>query len=210
MLRVTFPIVVLVLVAGCASPGLLGTGPRDLEVRGWESGSWQKDPGATAPTDGSENFVFYYETVGRRDGKKNPFHRMKTEIRLTYDRKKGVISDAKVKSSEEGGAYRHLTFMPTKRGLWFRVVTHLDDRATDLTVVRLDGPAPSIRYSGGYGVGPWEGLNETFNVVFKDDGTYRLSRATCAHYTEADVHLERTMSTRENASAPSTASFPSM
>ncbi|MEN8150198.1 MAG: hypothetical protein ABFS86_10270 [Planctomycetota bacterium] len=201
-------ILLVVLVAGCANTGLRGTEPGDMEVRAWESGTWQKDPAAPKPAEGSENFVFTYETAGWRGDDAEPFHRMKTEVRLSYDAEKGEIQDAKITSSEEGNAYRHVCFTPNGPALRIRIITHLDDRSSDLTVIRLEGPAPSTNRCVGVGVGPWEGLNETLDVIFREDGGFEVMRATGAHLAEADIRIERTMSTRENSTKPATAKFP--
>ena len=208
MARNSILIVMVALIAGCALPGLRGSEPGDMEVRAWESGVWQKDPTAPAPAVDAGNFVFTYETTAWQEGAEEPFHQMKTDIRLTYDEATGEIEDAKITSSEEGNAYRHICFTPHGKALRVRIITHLDDRSSDLTVVRLEGPMPSVTRCVDVGVGPWEGLNETLDVVFREDGSYEVMRATGAHLTDAGVRIERTMSTREGATKPDTAKFP--
>ena len=208
MVRSLSLIVLVVFVVACASGGLRGTEPGDLEVRAWESGSWQKDPAAPAIEDGSENFVFMYETAAFQDGRGKPFHRMKTEIRLTYDPDAGEISNARVTSSEDGYAYRHVCFTPAGPLLRIRILTNLDDRGTDLTVVRLEGPMPSVSQCTDIGVGPWKGLVESLDVLFEKDGTYTVMRATGAHLAESGIRFERTMSTRPEALELLTAKFP--
>jgi len=202
------PFVLVALLAGCATNGLRATEPGDLEVRAWESGTWQKDPAAPAAEAGSENFVFFYETTGYRSGRSKPFHRMKTEIRLTYDPDRGEIENARITSTEDGNAYRHVCFTPAGPVLRIRIITHLDDRSTDLTVVRLEGPMPTVSRCVDVGVGPWEGVVESLDVLFDEDGTYTVMRATGAHLAEAGIRFDRTMSTRPGGAKPDTAHFP--
>jgi hypothetical protein len=208
MLRSSISLALVLIVVGCASPGLRATEPGDLEVRAWESGRWQKDPAAAAPEEGSENFVFTYTTTAWREGDKAPFHQMKTEFRLNYDPERGEIHDARIISSEDGNAYRHVCFTPNGPALRIRILTHLDDRSSDLTVVRLEGPMPSVTRCVDVGVGPWEGLNETLDVIFKEDGTFEVMRATAAHLADADIRIERVMTTRMGGTEPKTANFP--
>jgi len=208
MVRCLSLVVLVVLVAGCAASGLRGTEPGDLEVRAWESGTWQKDPLAPAVPAGSENFVFEYETSAFEEGDEEPFHRMKSEIRLTYDPDRGEIANARVTSSEDGFAYRHVCFTPAGPLLRIRIITDLDGRSRDLTVVRLEGPMPSVSRCVDLGVGPWKGLVESLDVLFEKDGTYTVMRGTGAHLTEAGIRFERTMSTLPDATEMTTAKYP--
>jgi hypothetical protein len=179
-----------------------------MEVRAWESGTWQRDPAAPVAEPGSENFVFEYETSAYQGAGEKPFHRLKTEIRMTYDPDKGEISDAKITSSEDGNAYRHVCFTPAGPLLRIRIITNLDERSTDLTVIRLEGPMPTFSQCVDIGVGPWKGLVESLDVLFEKDGTYTVMRGTGAHLTESGIRFERTMSTRPDAEEPITARFP--
>jgi hypothetical protein len=151
--RVLLTVCLLVLVAaGCRSYGTPRTEPGDIAVKGWESGSW-KSRSATKTSD--ENFVFEYETVAFEY--ETPFHKMKTVLRLSYDPDTGEISDATISSLEAGYAYRHVCFTPAGPVLRIRIITHLDGRSEDLTIVRLEGPMPSVSECMEVGVGPWEG-----------------------------------------------------
>ena len=166
------------------------------------------DPAAPAAEAGSENFVFTYETSAFEAGEGKPFHRMKTEIRLTYDSDQGEIRNAKVTSSEDGYAFRHVCFTPAGPLLRIRILTNRDDRSADLTVIRLEGPMPSVSQCTDIGVGPWKGLVESLDVLFEEDGTYTVMRSTGAHLTESGIRFERTMSTRPEAEELLTAKFP--
>jgi hypothetical protein len=208
MVRSFVMVALVVFAVGCATRGLRGTDPGDLEVRAWESGSWQKDPAAPAAEAGSENFVFTYETSAFHGERRNPFHKMKTEIRLTYDPDLGEIRNAKVTSSEDGNAYRHVCFTPAGPLLRIRIITDLDGGSRDLTVVRLEGPMPTVSQCTDIGVGPWKGLVESLDVLFEKDGTYSVMRGTGAHLTESGIRFERTMSTRPAAAETITAKFP--
>jgi hypothetical protein len=193
------------VAAGCQSYGTPKTEPGDLAVKGWESGTWKS---GTATASGDENFVFEYETVAFEYDDDTPFHKMKTVLRLSYDPDKGEISDAKISSLEAGYAYRHVCFTPAGPVLRIRVITHLDGRSEDLTIVRLEGPMPSVTECMEVGVGPWEGLVEILDVLFEKDGSYTVMRGTGAHLTGPGIRVERTMSTGPGAAGESSASYP--
>jgi hypothetical protein len=208
MVRTCLSFVLVVVAFGCASSGVMPSHNGDLAVRGWESGSWKSEEGAPPPDSKAVDFEFSYETTAYRGRHTKPFHRMKTEIRLSYDPEEGRIEDATVRSSEDGYAYRHVCCTPNGPVLRIRIITNLDDRSEDLTVVRLQGPMPSLEECADIGVGPWKGLVETVDVLFHEDGTYTVMKGTGAHLTEAGIRVERTMSTAPGAASPETTHFP--
>jgi hypothetical protein len=208
MVRTCLSFVLVVVLFGCASQGGMPSHRGDLAVRGWESGTWKSGEGEPVPDSKAVVFDFRYETTAYRGRSTKPFHRMATEIRLSYDPAEGRIEDATVRSSEDGFAYRHVCCTPNGPVLRIRIITNLDDRSEDLTVVRLQGPVPSIEECADIGVGPWKGLVETVDVLFEEDGTYTVMKGTGAHLTEAGIRVERTMTTAPGATSPATSQFP--
>lgn len=185
---------VLLVVFFCAACGTTSvpveyqTG--DLELRGPSIDNWSD---GTPP--GLMNFVWDYETKGWRGGEKRPFHRMLTRLSLAYDPVSGEVHSAKVIASESSGAFRHICLSAEGPVLRIRMATLLDDRAVDLTVVDVSGATTASveEFCANIGVGPKDGLVEGVDVVFHEDGSYRVISATGAYLAGADLRMERTM-----------------
>lgn len=195
----------LMFLVGCRTGGVPTMEAGDIAVKAWESGSWKNDP---ATTEGDENFVFEYETIGWDGSSTAPFHQMKTVIRLSYDPERGEIANARISSLEPGFAYRHVCFTPAGPVLRIRIITNLDGRSEGLTIVRLEGPMPSMSECMEIGVGPWEGLVEVLDVLFEKDGSYSVMKGTGAHLTGAGIRVERKMTTGPGAGGEALAQYP--
>ena len=178
------------LLPACGSTGISSGGlDGEIVVRGAGAQSWPA--GAYQPT---PNFVWQYETIGRHKDDQVPFHRMKTDLRLRYDVATKTIENVAVTSAERGRAFRHVCLTPGPNGLLtVRMTTLLDDRAEDLTVVKVHGPDPSTHTCDEYGVGPLDGLVEGVDVLFREDGSYTLLPNTGAYLAGAGLRFERRM-----------------
>lgn len=187
----------------CMGPGGAHDHPGDVEVRGWSTGTWDGH-GPARP----ENFALQYETTAWRGMGANAFHRMRTEVTLAYDPMSGMISNARIESSKPGRAYRHVCLAPNGPILHVRITTLFDDRGEDLTVVKVHDVAPAVDACDIVGVGPDYGLVESFDVLFDEDGSYRVLAGTKAYLNEADIRVERTMNEGTDRAKTIRASFP--
>jgi len=171
-------------LAGCVSDSLGSRNSGDFEVRGWDSHTWTDGKTGTA-----RNFRCAYETTAWRDDAEKPFHQMKTELSLSYDPATGTIHEAKITNSLPGYSFRHVCMTPMGEVLRIRLITMLDNRREDLTVVKLYEEQPLSSVCEDYGVGPEDGLVEGFDVIFNPDGTWRIYRGKGAHLTGANIRV---------------------
>lgn len=172
------------LLAACAS-----VHPDDVEARGAGPAVLNGTDAGRAP-----NVVIDYETTAWHDGKQSPFHRMKTELRVAYDPDTGEVMNARVGSSEGGKAFRHVCLSPSGPVLHVRMVTLLDGRPDDLTVLKLHTDESDAEACRRVGIGPGDGLVESFDILFRKDGTYRILPDTKAYLAGADLRVERRIS----------------
>ena len=142
------------------------------------------------------NFFWDYETVGWRNSRQAVMHRMRTELRLHFDPETGEMGNVSVESTERSQAFRHVCLTPGPAGsglLTIRMTTLLDDLDQEVTVLKVHNTDVSTHTCEEIGVGPVDGLVESINVLFKEDGTFTVLPNTGAYLAGAGLGMERTM-----------------
>jgi hypothetical protein len=196
-------LVVSVAFSGCAQTRPNYSEGGDLEVKGWSSGYWTNGGVAEKP-----NFKWDYLTEGFVGDETEPFHRMRTELEIAYDPKTGEVSNARLKSSEMGGAYRHICLTPTGGILRIRMVTLFVEPEKTLTVLKVHGTDPSTHTCEDIGVGPKDGLVEGLEVIFAEDGTFEVVSSTGASLFGSNLRVTRVMSGGSRPDDRDVAEFP--
>ena len=175
----------------------------EIEVRGFSTGTWEGGDATISP-----NLVLEYGTVAWHKGETAPFHRMRSTLLLAYDPAESRILNAELRSPDGARAYRHVCLAPSGDVLHVRMATLFDDRSEGLTVVKLHGDRPTLDECEEVGVGPQPGLVESFDILFRPDGTYRVMNDTKAYLAGADLRVERTMNDSQEKGSRVTKSYP--
>ncbi len=186
----------VLLITGCAHTDSTYLGASgDVELPGSGTVTW---PGGDAAA--TQNFVWEYETKAWRDHREAVFHRLRTDLRLAFDPATGEISNVTVGSTDHstthGKAFRHVCLTPGPTGsglLSIRMTTLLDDRKEEVTVVKVHSTDPTTHMCEEYGVGPRDGLVEGVDVLFHEDGTFKILPNTGAYLAGAGLGMERKM-----------------
>ncbi len=184
------------IITGCAHSDSTYLGVSgDVQLLGDGTLNW---PGGDAAAD--QNFIWEYETEAWRDNREAVFHRLRTDLRLAFDPATGEISNVTLgstdRSTARGRAFRHLCLTPGPTGsglLSIRMTTLLDDRKEEITVVKVHSTDPTTHMCEEYGVGPKDGLVEGVDVLFHEDGTFKILPSTGAYLAGAGLGMERKM-----------------
>jgi hypothetical protein len=125
---------------------------------------------------------------------------MRTDVNLAFDPQTGEITNVTVGSSDhstaDGRAFRHVCLTPGPTGsglLSIRMTTLLDDREQDVTVIKVHSTDPMTHMCEEYGVGPKDGLVEGVDVLFHEDGTFKVLPNTGAYLAGHGLGMERKM-----------------
>ena len=104
--------------------------------------------------------------------------------------------------------YIRLCLTPAGPALRLRISTLLDGRREALTIVRIHSDDPTTHHCTDIGVGPGDGLVEGLEVVFREDGSFRVVPGSGAHLGGAGIRVERTMTRGPGNTDPVTEFFP--
>jgi hypothetical protein len=177
-----------VLLAGCAGTHSYIGESGDVELLGPGTVRW------TGPGGGAQNFTWEYETEAWRGERTDVFHRMRTEVRLTYDVATMTLGNVTVTNAGSGHAFRHVCLTPGHDGLLsIRMTTLLTDADQDVTVVKIHSSDPNTHSCEEFSVGPEDGLVEGVDILFKEDGTFTVLPNTGAYLAGTGLAMERRM-----------------
>ena len=203
----TLLVVLLPFIAGaCAAThdhSLTSSVGGDVELRGNGVTHWPQGEFAERP-----NFEWSYETTGFRSDEAEPVHQMKSVLEISYDPATGTVNSARLRSSEDGHAFRHICLTPAGRVLRIRMATLLDDRSEDLTVMKIHGADPATHSCDDIGIGPKDGVVEGLEVIFAEDGSYTVLSSSNASLFGADLRVERSMTKHAGNTSVARAEFP--